>query len=194
MKISSIILENFKSYYGHNVLGPFDVRMTAVIGPNGAGKSNLVESLLFVFGKRAPWMRAQQLHQLISRDSGAKSGSVEVLFELEDGERLSIKRIVWFSSTSQYELNGEKVSQESVISRLRGYGVDLQNNRFLVQQGEVEQIFMMKPRSGNVEQPGLLEYLEEVIGSNELCVRMEEMQERLECEQERRIELGERVR
>jgi hypothetical protein len=46
--------------------------------------------------------------------------------------------------------------------------VDLNNNRFLILQGEVEQISMMKPKggvSGNDE--GLLEYLEDIIGTNQ---------------------------
>ena len=56
---------------------------TSVIGPNGSGKSNLIESLLFVFGKKASWMRLKHLNQLIHNSSGyqdLKKGSVEVTF------------------------------------------------------------------------------------------------------------------
>ena len=35
------------------------------MGPNGSGKSNLMESLLFVFGKRAKKMRLSKLNELI---------------------------------------------------------------------------------------------------------------------------------
>lgn len=49
---------------------------------------------------------------------------------------------------------------------LKSKGIDLTNNRFLILQGEVEQISLMKPRSGDPEKPGLLEYLEDIIGSN----------------------------
>ena len=38
---------------------------TSVVGPNGSGKSNLIESLLFVFGKRAKRMRLNKLSELI---------------------------------------------------------------------------------------------------------------------------------
>lgn len=51
--ISKVELENFKSYFGTKVIGPLHKNFTAVVGPNGSGKSNLIESLLFVFGKRA---------------------------------------------------------------------------------------------------------------------------------------------
>ncbi len=50
---------------------------------------------------------------------------------------------------------------------LKAKGIDLTNNRFLILQGEVEQISLMKPRSGDPEKPGLLEYLEDIIGSNQ---------------------------
>ena len=53
MMIAKIELENFKSYFGTKVIGPLHKNFTAVVGPNGSGKSNLIESLLFVFGKRA---------------------------------------------------------------------------------------------------------------------------------------------
>ena len=54
----------------------------------GSGKSNLIESLLFVFGKRANWMRLKSLHQLIHNSSShgdIKKASVAVEFlEVED--------------------------------------------------------------------------------------------------------------
>ena len=55
--IDKIILENFKSYAGERVIGPLHYRFNSVVGPNGSGKSNLMESLLFVFGKRAKKMK-----------------------------------------------------------------------------------------------------------------------------------------
>ncbi len=65
--IERIELNNFKSYGGKKVIGPLDEKMTSVVGPNGSGKSNLIESLLFVFGKKAQWMRLKQLNQLIHK-------------------------------------------------------------------------------------------------------------------------------
>jgi structural maintenance of chromosome 4 len=63
--IEKIILENFKSYYGKKEIGPLHKCFSAVVGPNGSGKSNLIESLLFVFGKRAKRMRLNKLSELI---------------------------------------------------------------------------------------------------------------------------------
>ena len=38
-KINRIELENFKSYKGSQIIGPFE-NFTCVIGPNGVGKKN----------------------------------------------------------------------------------------------------------------------------------------------------------
>jgi len=65
--IEKIVANNFKSYYGKQVIGPFHKRFTAVVGPNGSGKSNTIECLLFIFGKRASWMRLKKLSELIHR-------------------------------------------------------------------------------------------------------------------------------
>lgn len=82
--IKKIVVNNFKSYLGESTIGPFHKRFTAIVGPNGSGKSNLIESMLFVFGKKASWMRLRQLHELIyNQVSGTevKKASVTVYFE-----------------------------------------------------------------------------------------------------------------
>ena len=49
--IDRLEIENFKSYRGHQKVGPFK-NFTAVIGPNGSGKSNLMDAISFVLGVR----------------------------------------------------------------------------------------------------------------------------------------------
>ena len=44
-----IELENFKSYKGKQVIGPFK-KFTSIVGPNGSGKSNLMDAISFVLG------------------------------------------------------------------------------------------------------------------------------------------------
>ncbi|KAF3556335.1 hypothetical protein F2Q69_00015279 [Brassica cretica] len=53
-------MENFKSYKGHQLVGPFK-DFTAIIGPNGAGKSNLMDAISFVLGVRTGQLRGSQL-------------------------------------------------------------------------------------------------------------------------------------
>ena len=55
-----------------------------MVGPNGSGKSNLIESMLFIFGYKANWMRLKSLNQLIHNSSTMGSvgmASVEVQFK-----------------------------------------------------------------------------------------------------------------
>ena len=73
------------------MIGPFLKRFTSVIRPKGSGKSNLIESLLFIFGRRARDMRLKQLPQLIHNSNEEanqpKKTSVEVQFvEIMDFE------------------------------------------------------------------------------------------------------------
>ncbi|KAF4709977.1 hypothetical protein FOZ63_015385, partial [Perkinsus olseni] len=64
----------------------------------------------------------------------------------------------------RYTIDDRTSSWTEVGDRLRAYGIDLDHNRFLILQGEVESIAMMKPK-GEASQPGFLEFLEEIIGS-----------------------------
>ncbi|KAJ7977239.1 Structural maintenance of chromosomes protein [Quillaja saponaria] len=63
-KILRLEMENFKSYKGPQVIGPF-YDFTAIIGPNGAGKSNLMDAISFVLGVRSGQLRGAQLKDLI---------------------------------------------------------------------------------------------------------------------------------
>ena len=51
--IKEMVLENFKSYGAKQSIGPFHQCFSSVVGPNGSGKSNVIDAMLFVFGKRA---------------------------------------------------------------------------------------------------------------------------------------------
>lgn len=61
-----------------------------------------------------------------------------------------------------------------------GKGIDLANNRFLILQGEVEQISLMKPKGKNEDETGLLEYLEELIGSDKYKREIDQEEEKYE--------------
>lgn len=66
-KLIQIEVENFKSYRGHQVIGPFD-NFTSVIGPNGSGKSNLMDAISFVLGIQSSHLRSSKLKDLIYRN------------------------------------------------------------------------------------------------------------------------------
>src|SRR5690606_1409357 len=67
---------------------------------------------------------------------------------------------------SYYAINGTTSSYTEVTTLLRSRGIDLDHKRFLILQGEVESIAQMKPKAQNEHEDGLLEYLEDIIGTS----------------------------
>ena len=68
-----IELDNFKSYKGSIMIGPFKT-FTAIIGPNGSGKSNLMDAISFVLGESTKNLRVKKL----SVSPGDPSGQLVV--------------------------------------------------------------------------------------------------------------------
>ena len=187
--IREIILENFKSYGGRRVIGPFHECFSAIIGPNGSGKSNVIDALMFVFGKKAKKIRLSKLSELIHNpQKGGQKPSfarVEVIFhEIVDispgeysavpGSELVVAREVASNNNSKYVVNGKSSNWTEVTQLFSSKGIDLEHNRFLILQGEVEQIAMMKPIGDGQHEEGLLEYLEDLIGSNQFIESINE--------------------
>lgn len=87
MKIHSLELEGFQSYYDKVHLDLDGLRQVAIIGPNGAGKSTLLDAIEFaLYGK----YRGDVVGSLLAR--GAKQASVTLEFSLGD-DRFQITRI-----------------------------------------------------------------------------------------------------
>ena len=47
---------------------------SAIVGPNGSGKSNVIDALLFVFGKRAKQIRMSKVRARAAGDLGRSAG------------------------------------------------------------------------------------------------------------------------
>jgi len=175
LTIQRLIIENFKSYAGRHIIGPLSKPFTAIVGPNGSGKSNVIDALLFVFGFKARKMRQGKLSDLIhSSDKypNLDSCSVSVEFHLQSSNAaecsntFTVSRSVFKSNRSDYFINGQNATYAQVIELLKVWKIDLDHNRFLILQGEVELISLMKPKGNNEHEEGLLEYLEDIIGTN----------------------------
>ena len=71
-RVVRLEIENFKSYRGKEVIGPFK-NFTTVIGPNGSGKSNLMDAISFVLGVKTGVLRGSNLRELlyVNSDSDA---------------------------------------------------------------------------------------------------------------------------
>ena len=77
-------------------------------------------------------------------------------------------------NSSKYMLNGKNATFKAVAAELSKRNIDLNNNRFLILQGEVELISQMKPLGTKDGEVGLLEYLEDIIGSNQFVEPIKE--------------------
>uniref|UniRef100_A0A8C8Z6J6 Structural maintenance of chromosomes protein n=1 Tax=Prolemur simus TaxID=1328070 RepID=A0A8C8Z6J6_PROSS len=208
LMITHIVNQNFKSYAGEKILGPFHKRFSCIIGPNGSGKSNVIDSMLFVFGYRAQKIRSKKLSVLIHNSDEHKdiqSCTVEVHFqkiidkegddyEVIPNSNFYVSRTAYRDNTSVYHISGKKKTFKDVGNLLRSHGIDLDHNRFLILQGEVEQIAMMKPKGQTEHDEGMLEYLEDIIGCGRLNEPIKVLCRRVEILNEHRGEKLNRVK
>ncbi|EPY76886.1 Structural maintenance of chromosomes 4-like 1 protein isoform 3-like protein [Camelus ferus] len=148
LMITHIVNQNFKSYAGEKILGPFHKRFSCIIGPNGSGKSNVIDSMLFVFGYRAQKIRSKKLSVLIHNSDEHKdiqSCTVEVHFqkiidkegddyEVVPNSNFYVSRTAYRDNTSVYHISGKKKTFKDVGNLLRSHGIDLDHNRFLILQ------------------------------------------------------------
>mmetsp|Transcript_1063 Transcript_1063/g.1326 ORF Transcript_1063/g.1326 Transcript_1063/m.1326 type:complete len:1353 (+) Transcript_1063:32-4090(+) len=202
--ITKMVLENFKSYGGVREVGPFHKRFSSIVGPNGSGKSNVIDAMLFVFGKKAKKLRLNKVSELIHKSDGFQNLEhcrvsvhfVDIIdnpdhednFEEVPGTGLVVTRIAYKNNSSKYLLDNKASTFTEVGALLRKRGIDLDNNRFLILQGEVEQIAMMPPKAKTEHDEGLLEFLEDIIGSNRHLDAINEEEKKLDLLNEERGE------
>eukprot|EP00090_Calanus_glacialis_P026751 TRINITY_DN42055_c0_g1_i1.p1 TRINITY_DN42055_c0_g1~~TRINITY_DN42055_c0_g1_i1.p1 ORF type:complete len:1294 (+),score=513.23 TRINITY_DN42055_c0_g1_i1:38-3919(+) len=205
--ITHIENEFFKSYAGKQVLGPFHKSFTSIVGPNGSGKSNVIDSMLFVFGYKASKIRSKKLSVLIHNSNthpNVQSCRVAVHFQaiIDKGDdfevvpntQFNVARTAMKDNSSFYQLNGKRVQYKEVAKMLRGKGIDLDHNRFLILQGEVESISLMKPKGLTEHDTGMLEFLEDIIGTSRFKVPIDLLSKKVEELNELRVEKLNRVK
>ncbi|CBN77803.1 structural maintenance of chromosomes 1 protein [Ectocarpus siliculosus] len=179
-RLIRIEAENFKSYAGTQIIGPFK-DFTAVIGPNGAGKSNLMDAISFVLGVQSKHLRSTKLSDLVFRADGAVPSSrramVKVVYMVGEGEEVGgqeagdevhFSRVISAGGASSYRLNDKEVTWESYEKRLRSIGVLVKARNFLVFQGDVESIASKSPKE-------LTQLFEQISGSDESKAEYEEL-------------------
>lgn len=70
-RVVRLEVQDFKSYRGTTVIGPFH-DFTTIIGPNGSGKSNVMDAISFVLGVRTAHLRGS-LSELLYFNSDSQS-------------------------------------------------------------------------------------------------------------------------
>ena len=164
-------LENFKSYQGKQIIGPFD-DFTAIIGPNGAGKSNMMDAISFVLGIQSRHLRSHHLKELIYRKDAnappARKAVVMLVYEasadelenVEEGTEIFFSRSVSSSGVSTYRLDNKEVTYEIYENVLEKIGVLVKARNFLVFQGDVESVASKSPLE-------LTKLIEQISGSDQ---------------------------
>src|SRR5699024_1492217 len=101
--IESIVVENFKSYKGKHVIGPFGRGFNSIVGPNGSGKSNVIDAVLFVLGFKAKKMRHTKAENLIyAGETNADRAEVTINFVTQENEQMQVARAVTKKGKSSY--------------------------------------------------------------------------------------------
>jgi len=104
-----IEVENFKSYRGKQLIGPFK-KFTAIIGPNGSGKSNLMDAISFVLGEKTSNLRVKKLSDLIhgapiGKPASNKALVTAVYTDSDSNKETKFTRII-HGSSSDHKVNG----------------------------------------------------------------------------------------
>lgn len=199
-RIERLEVENFKSYKGYQVIGPFS-NFTAIIGPNGAGnslscfiilhtfiyligKSNLMDAISFVLGIRSNKLRGAQLTDLVykfSEDDLEKMTRIQcfvrLIFRHSEGETIFQRSIKIDSKSSEYRIDNKVVSFEDYEKRLSDFNILIKAKNFLVFQGDVASVASKTPKE-------LTELIEQVSGS----YQYKDEYERLYKEKEQALE------
>ncbi|KAG0447937.1 hypothetical protein HPP92_028092 [Vanilla planifolia] len=174
-KIVRLELDNFKSYKGRQLIGPF-YDFTAIIGPNGAGKSNLMDAISFVLGVRSTHLRGAQLRDLIyasddrEKEQKGRRAYVQLVYQMGNGSELLFTRAITGAGGSQYRIDQRVVTWDDYNAKLKSLGILVKARNFLVFQGDVESIASKNPKELTV-------LLEQISGSDELKKDYEDLEE-----------------
>jgi len=143
-----IEIENFKSYKGRQIIGPFQ-KFTAIIGPNGSGKSNLMDAISFVLAEKTSNLRVKTLKDLIHGAPVGKPAAnrafVSMVYREDNDEERTFSRII-IGSSSEYRINNKVVGLPEYSEELEKLGILIKARNFLVFQGAVESIAMKNPK------------------------------------------------
>lgn len=199
MPLIRIEVSNFKSYRGHQVIGPFK-NFTSVIGPNGAGKSNLMDAISFVLGVKSAQLRSSQLKDLVYRgrrlakgpldsseatqdqeddddsdgegegEGTAKKAWVLAVFQDEKRKEWLFQRTISTTGASEYRLDNKVVTYSAYNAALTSHNILVKAKNFLVFQGDVEAVASQSPRE-------LSRLIEQISGSLELAQEYEKAKE-----------------
>ncbi|XP_018528106.1 structural maintenance of chromosomes protein 1B [Lates calcarifer] len=146
--LKQIDVENFKSWRGKQVIGPF-MRFNCIIGTNGSGKSNVMDALSFVMGERVASLRVKHLRDLVhgAHIGRPVSDTARVAMRYcdnKDLETVFCRSII--GDSSEYCINGVRVTLAKYLEEFGKIGIVTKAQNCLVFQGAVESIALKDPK------------------------------------------------
>ncbi|NWR54407.1 SMC1B protein, partial [Bucorvus abyssinicus] len=143
-----LVMEDFKSWRGQQVIGPF-MRFNCIVGPNGSGKSNIMDAVSFVTCEKTSNLRVKSVRELIHGAHVGKpvssTASVKMVYCEEDGEEKTFSRVIRGTCT-EFFFNDKAVSRSTYVSELEKVGILVKARNCLIFQGTVESIAVKKPK------------------------------------------------
>lgn len=182
MYLKSLEISGFKSF-GKKTSLVFNTPITSVVGPNGSGKSNVAEAFRFVLGEQSlKSMRGKRGEDLIwnGGSSGAKSNRASVKITFDNSKRIfnvdfdevSIERVVYRDSVSEYLINGTQVRLKDVAELLAVAHIG-SSGHHIISQGEADHILIASPRERR-------EMIEDALGLKIYQYKKKESERKLE--------------
>lgn len=172
--IKKVVIQGFKSYKELLDLEPFSKGSNVIVGRNGSGKSNFFFAIRFVLSDLFSNLRADERQALLHEGAGSNvmSAYVEIHFDNADRrfpidrDEVVLRRQIGLKK-DEYSLDKKHVSKQDVVNLLESAGFSRSNPYYIVQQGKVNALTMMKDSER-------LELLKEVAGTRVYDERRDE--------------------
>ena len=182
MFLKQVILKNFKSFKGKNVID-FPAVITGIVGPNGSGKSNIIDAIRWALGEQSfKNIRVDKGQDLIfagnSQEGSASFCEVELIFDNQkklfnsDFTEISILRRIDKEGNNEYFINHKPCRLKDIIDLTASAKIGLKGFS-IINQGAVENVFLVSPQERRM-------MLEEVLGLKNLELKKEEAKRKLE--------------
>jgi structural maintenance of chromosome 1 len=147
LKITKIVLDNFKSFEGKHEIGLF-LDFSVVLGPNGSGKSNIVDAMCFALGMKTVSLRTKNLKDLIYKkdyeDNESRRTAFVEIYLVKDGEDIVFKRSISTKGSSDYYFNGKKLTPEEYLEKLESFNIPSKARYFILVQGAIDTMLSKK--------------------------------------------------
>ncbi|GBG27764.1 Structural maintenance of chromosomes protein 3 [Hondaea fermentalgiana] len=166
MHIRQLEISGFKSYKEASLVEEFSPKSNCIVGRNGSGKSNSFRALMFVLGEKSfSQLGHKERSELLHEGAGASvpTAHVEVVFDNAerrfplDSDEVRLRRTTGLKK-DEYFLNNKHVTKSDVVNLLESAGFSRSNPYYIVQQGKVNALCLMKDEQR-------LDLLKEVAGT-----------------------------